>query len=172
VPSDERLAERLDGVLRVVYLVYTEGHVTTAGEPPVRGDLCDEAIRLGRPGPYVVQAAIAALHSQAPAREATDWPQIAALYDELARRDPSPVVALNRAVVLSFAESPEAALAILDELAGDPRLERYQPLHAARADLLRRSGDAAGADAADAAAIALSGNAAERAALERRRRAG
>ena len=130
----------------------------------------DCGLRLGRPGAYLVQAAIAALHAQAPSWEATDWPQIAGLYAELARHDPSPVVAINRAVAVSFADAPEAGLAILDELGSDTRLERYQPLHAARADLLRRTGDAAGADAAYAKAIGLSANAAERAALERLRR--
>jgi RNA polymerase sigma-70 factor, ECF subfamily len=127
------------------------------------------ALRLPTPGPYAIQAAIAALHAQAPSLEATDWPQIAALYGELASRDPSPVVAINRAVAVGFAEGWQAGLALLDELDPDARLDRYQPLHAARAELLRRAGDRAGADAAYARAIALAGNARERAALERRR---
>jgi RNA polymerase sigma-70 factor, ECF subfamily len=130
----------------------------------------ERALRLGRPGAYTIQAAIAALHGQAPSWEATDWPQIAGLYAELARHDPSPVVAINRAVAVGFADGPEAGLAILDDLGSDARLDRYQPLYAARADLLRRTGDAAGADAAYATAIGLSANAAERAALERLRR--
>ena len=165
VPSDDLLPERLAGVLRVVYLIYTEGHTATRGEAPVRGDLCEEAIRLARlllrlmpdeseargllalllltdarrearvvagelvalpeqdrsrwdaarieegralvrgmPGPYLIQAAIAALHAEAPAWEATDWPQIAALYAELERYDRSPVVTVNRAVAVGFAE--------------------------------------------------------------------
>ncbi|HEX5620099.1 MAG TPA: DUF6596 domain-containing protein, partial [Solirubrobacteraceae bacterium] len=128
----------------------------------------DHALRLGRSGPYVVQAAIAALHSQAPAWEATDWPQIAGLYAELERLDPSPVVTINRAVAVAFADDAHAGLAILDAL-DDPRLDRYQPLHAARAELLRRAGDAPGADAAYARAIALSHTEPQRAALERRR---
>jgi RNA polymerase sigma-70 factor (ECF subfamily) len=236
VPPDELLPERLAGVLRVVYLVYTEGHSATRGDEPIRGELCAEAIRLarllvrlmpdasealgllalllltdarraarldadgalvtleeqdrsrwdagliaeglevldrglrlGRPGPYLVQAAIAALHARAADWEATDWPQIAALYGELARLDSSPVVTVNRAVAVGLAEGAEAGLAVLSSLEDDPRLERYQPLYAARAELLRRAGDAAGADAALARAIALTGNAAERAALERRR---
>jgi RNA polymerase sigma-70 factor (ECF subfamily) len=238
VPADELLPERLDGVLRVVYLVFTEGHVTTRSDDPVRGELCEEAIRLARllvrlmpdeaeahgllalllltdarrparidaagdlvaleaqdrgrwdaariaegvgvleralrlarPGGYAIQAAIAALHAQAPTWQDTDWPQIAGLYAELARRDASPVVAVNQAVAVAFADGPEAGLALLDDLRRDSRLERYQPLHAARADLLRRIGDAAGADAAYATAIDLSTNPAERAALERLRRA-
>jgi RNA polymerase sigma-70 factor (ECF subfamily) len=232
VPPDELLGERLAGVLRVVYLLYTEGHTATAGDAPVRGDLCEEAIRLARllarlmpdaaealgvlalllltdarrparldatgalvaladqdrtrwdaariedgvgvlghalrlrrPGPYVIQAAIAALHAQAPSWGATDWPQIAGLYAELERHDPSPVVTVNRAVAVGFADGPEAGIALLDALDVDARLARYGPLYAARADLLRRAGDAAGADAAYERAIALSDNGAERAAL-------
>jgi RNA polymerase sigma-70 factor, ECF subfamily len=230
VPPDERLPERLAGVLRVIYLVYTEGH------GGVRGDVCEEAIRLarllarlmpdepealgllalllvtdgrrgarldedgvlvsleaqdrslwdvariaegaatldralrlGRAGPYVVQAAIAALHSQAPTWKATDWPQIAGLYAELERLDRSPVVTINRAVAVAFAEDARAGLAILDGLEDDPRLDRYMPLHAARAELLRRAGDAAGADAAYARAIELADSEPQRAGLQRRR---
>jgi RNA polymerase sigma-70 factor, ECF subfamily len=227
VPSDDLLPERLAGVLRVVYLIFTEGHGA------VRDDLCEEAIRLARllvrlmpdeseargllalllltdarraarmadgelvalpeqdrslwdaqrieegraliggntspPTPYMIQAAISALHSTAPSWEATDWPQIAALYAELQRYDGSPVVAVNRAVAVGLADGPKAGLAILDAVAGDPRLARYQPLHAARAELLRRVGDAAGADAAYERAIALTSNEAQRVALQRLR---
>ena len=231
VPSDDLLPERLAGVLRVVYLIYTEGHTATRGAQPVRGDLCEEAIRLARllvrlmpdeseargllalllltdarraarvdadgalvalpeqdrslwdaqrieegralvrgmPGPYLIQAAIAALHSEAPAWEATDWPQIAALYAELERHDASPVVTVNRAVAVGFAEGPAAGLAILDAVAADERLARYQPLQAARAELLARAGEHAAADAAYQLAIALTENEATRTALERRR---
>jgi RNA polymerase sigma-70 factor (ECF subfamily) len=121
----------------------------------------------GTPGPYVIQAMISALHSTAPSWAATDWRQIAALYADLQRYDASPVVAVNRAVALGFADGPRAGLALLDELADDERLARYQPLHAARAELLVRAGE--DADEAYARAIELSGNAAERAALSRRR---
>ena len=225
VPSDDLLPERLAGVLRVVYLIFTEGHGA------VRGDLCEEAIRLARllvrlmpdeseargllallsltdarraarmadgelvalpeqdrslwdaeriaegrallggikspPTPYVIQAAISALHSTAPSWEATDWPQIAALYAELQRYDGSPVVAVNRAVAVGFADGPRAGLALLDAAAQDERLARYQPLHAARAELLTRAGE--DADEAYARAIELTANEAERAALSRRR---
>src|SRR4051812_25638951 len=113
---------------------------------------------------YVIQAAIAALHSRAPSFAATDFKQIAGLYDELARRDPSPVVAVNRAVAVGFAHGPAAGLAALPD---DDRLARYQPLHAARAELLRRAGDVEGADAALQAAIELSASEPERAALRR-----
>jgi RNA polymerase sigma-70 factor (ECF subfamily) len=233
VPSDELLPERLAGVLRVVYLIYTEGHVATRGAAPVRGDLCEEAIRLARllvrlmpsedeargllalllltdarraarvgsdgalvalpdqdrsrwdverigegraligggPGPYMLQAAIAAVHADAPAWEATDWVQIAALYRELERVDPSPVVTVNRAVAVGFADGPRAGLAVLDEVAGDERLARYQPLHAARAELLARAGEVAAAEEAYTRAMDLTDNAAERAALGARQEA-
>jgi RNA polymerase sigma-70 factor, ECF subfamily len=237
VPPDDVLPERLAGVLRVVYLVFNEGYVAAAGDALVRGELCDEAIRLARllarglpadaetlgllallllldarraarvdddgvpvaledqdrarwdaarieegrailhralalpaRGPYVIQAAIAALHAEAASFAATDWPQIAGLYAELERREPTPVVAVNRALAVGLAEGPAAGLALLDGLDADRRLARYQPLHAVRAELLRRAGDTAGADAAYERAIALSGNEREREALRRRRR--
>jgi RNA polymerase sigma-70 factor (ECF subfamily) len=129
------------------------------------------ALRLGRPGPYQVQAAISALHATAADPDATDWPQIAALYGELARLAPSPVVEINRAVAIGMADGPRAGLALLDELrtSADRRLAAYQPLHAARADLLRRAGERRAAAEAYARAIALSTNAVERTELERRR---
>ena len=224
VPPDELLVERLAGVLRVVYLVFNEGHAATrsdlraeairlarllvrlmpdtaeahgllalllvtdarsaarvSGEGLVslaeqdrrlwdRAAIADgvveleRALRLPRPGPYAIQAAIAALHSQAEDFAATDWTQIAGLYAELARHDPSPVVAVNRAVAVGFAAGPEAGLALLPE---DPRLDRYVPLHAARFELLRRAGDVDAAAAALQTAIGLSSNAAEREALRR-----
>ena len=92
----------------------------------------------------MIQAAIAAVHAEAPAWEATDWVQIAALYAELERLEPSPVVTVNRAVAVGFADGPRAGLAILDAVAGDERLARYQPLHAARAELLVRAGERRG----------------------------
>jgi RNA polymerase sigma-70 factor, ECF subfamily len=131
----------------------------------------DRALRLRRPGPYQVQAAIAALHADAPDGGGTDWPQIAALYCRLARMTPSPVVEVNRAVAVGMADGPRAGLALLDDLGADHRLAAYQPFHAARAELLRRAGDAARAAEAYAQAIALSGNAVEREELERRRAA-
>jgi RNA polymerase sigma-70 factor (ECF subfamily) len=128
----------------------------------------DAALRRRRPGPYQVQAAIAALHAEAPSAGETDWSQIAALYGTLARLSPSPVVELNRAVAVAFATGPEAGLALLAPLLADPSLAGYQPLHAAHAEMLRRAGDAGAAAAAYRAAIALSANAVERADLERR----
>jgi RNA polymerase sigma-70 factor, ECF subfamily len=235
VPADEELPDRLRGVLRVVYLIFNEGYAATGGDRLVRGELCDEAIRLGellcrlmpddaevwglsalmllhdarraarvdpsgryapldeqdrslwdqsrireglarlehavrlrRPGEYQLQAAITALQIQAPDAETTDWTQIAELYGALARLNPSPVIELNRAVAVGLAASPAAGLALLEPLLGDSALERYQPLHAAHAELLSRAGDAEGAARAYERAIALSANDVERAELERR----
>ena len=235
VPPDDQLLDRLAGVLRVVYLIYNEGHSATGGEELVRAGLCDEALRLAdllaelmpddaealgllalllltdarrdartdaagdavalddqdrqrwdraqidagvavldralrlaRPGAYQVQAAIAAVHAEAPTSEGTDWPQIAALYASLERLDPSPVVTVNRAVALGRAEGARAGLALLGPLVDDERLARYQPLHAARAELLREAGDLDGARAAYRRAVELTDNARARAALVRR----
>jgi RNA polymerase sigma-70 factor, ECF subfamily len=123
----------------------------------------ERALRLRRPGPYQLQAAIAALHVGDP----VDWAQIATLYGELARLAPSPVVDVNRAVALGMSGRPHEGLAVLDAIA----LDGYQPLHAARAELLRRAGDRAAADAAYARAIELSANAVQRDELRRRRAA-
>ena len=130
----------------------------------------DRAVRLGRPGEYQVQAAIAAVEVAAPDANAVDWPQIAELYGALAALNPSPVIELNRAVAVGRADGPAAGLALLEPLLDEPALERYQPLHAAHADLLRRAGDADGAASAYEQAIALTTNAVERAELERRLR--
>jgi len=115
-----------------------------------------------------VQAAIAAAHDQAAAPAATDWPRIAALYARLAILAPSPVVELNRAVALAMSGDLEAGLAILDGLGGDARLAAYHPFHAARADLLRRSGRSAEAAVAYRRAIRLTANPAEAAVLRER----
>jgi RNA polymerase sigma-70 factor, ECF subfamily len=123
-------------------------------------------LRRNRPGPYQVQAAINAVHSDAPSTAATDWRQILCLYDQLLTLAPSPVVALNRAVAVAEVEGPDAALAIVDDL----DLGGWHLFHAIRADLLRRLGRDAEAALAYEAAIARTGNAAERAFLERRRR--
>jgi RNA polymerase sigma-70 factor (ECF subfamily) len=115
----------------------------------------------GPPGRFTLQAAIAALHAQAPTYAETDWPQILVLYDELLRIWPSPVVALNRAVAVSMATGPEAALAEVEALERDGRLAGYQYLYATKADLLHRLGRSAEAVDAYKAALALSSNAAE-----------
>jgi RNA polymerase sigma-70 factor (ECF subfamily) len=236
VPETKDMAERLDAVLTVIYLVFNEGYAATRGGPLMRTDLCAEAIRLGRlvrmltgpqpsgettallalmllqdarrdarldpagdivileeqdrrrwdqtqiaealpllaeafrggPGPYAVQAAIAALHCQAARAEDTDWPQILRLYDLLENMQPSPIVSLNRAVAVAMVEGPQAALALIDALAAEGDLDEYHLLHAARADLLRRAGSPAAAAASYARALELATNESERRFLERR----
>jgi RNA polymerase sigma-70 factor (ECF subfamily) len=119
------------------------------------------ALRAGPPGRFTLQAAIAALHAQAPSYAETDWPQILTLYDELLRVWPSPVVALNRAVAVSMVDGPEAALAAVEALERDGRLAGYRYLPATKADLLHRLGRDAEAAGAYRAALALSDNEAE-----------
>jgi RNA polymerase sigma-70 factor (ECF subfamily) len=208
VPERDALAPRLDGVLAVIYLVFTEGYVATSGADLMRPDLAVEAIRLGRlldrlmrdragikgllalmllhdarragretsagdivlleeqdrtlwdraqideglrlvddalrlpglPQPYVVQAAIAALHARAPSYEETDWPQIAGLYEVLLRINPSPVIELNHAAAVSMVDGPARALDLVDATAARGGLRGYELLPAVRADLLRRLG--------------------------------
>jgi RNA polymerase sigma-70 factor (ECF subfamily) len=131
-------------------------------------ELVVRALTGGRPGRFALQAAIASLHAEAPSYAATDWPQLLSLYDALLRAWPSPVVALNRTVVLAMVAGPEAALEAVDGLAGEPRLAAYPYLPATRADLLRRLGRPAEAAEAYRAALALTGNSAERAFLTSR----
>ncbi|MER5346687.1 RNA polymerase sigma factor [Streptomyces mirabilis] len=134
----------------------------TEGQTLVR-----RCLRRNRPGPYQTQAAINAVHSDAPTAAATDWGQILQLYDQLAALAPSPVVALNRAVAVAEVEGPEPALALVDAL----DLDGYHAFHAVRADLLRRLGRHTEAVRAYEAAIALTDSAPERAYLERARAA-
>ncbi len=235
VPTADELPGRLPGVLRVLYLIFTEGYAASTGDELMRVELADEAIRLtrilhrllpgerevsgllallllvdarraartgpggelvllddqdrsrwdaarieegralvvvalrgGRPGPYALQAAIAAVHDEAADVATTDWPQVVALYEVLATVAPSPLVELNHAVAVAMRDGPPAGLALLDALAGDSRLRGYHLLPAARADLLRRLGRRDEAAAAYGEALELVGNAAERAFLRRR----
>ena len=127
--------------------------------------LVERALRHRRPGPYQLQAAIAALHAQAPSPEATDWPQIAALYAQLLHATPTAVIALNHAVAVAMAQGPEAGLTLIDAI---ETLERYHLMHAARADLLRRLGRAEEARAAYQRALELVHAEPERRFLQRR----
>ena len=131
--------------------------------------LVEEALR-GGPGPYALQAAIAAVHCRAARAEDTDWPQIVGLYDLLERLQPSPIVSLNRAVAVAMVEGPKPALALIDAIAATGDLDGYHLLHAARADLLRRAGSSVEAAKSYARALALVTNDSERRFLERRLR--
>jgi RNA polymerase sigma-70 factor (ECF subfamily) len=237
VPPADGFGERLAGVLRVVYLVFTEGHRASAGEDLIRPELCEQAIQLaralaellpgepeaagllallllvdarraarvdaggelvlladqdrglwdrakiaegaalvertlgaGRPGPYQIQAAMAACHSTAPTAADTDWGEIAGLYEQLLRHEPTAVVEANRAVAVAMADGPAAGLAILDALAGRPQLDGWSQLHVARADLLSRLGRHDDAHRAYRRALELRPPAAERAFVLKRLR--
>ena len=132
--------------------------------------LVAEAIRGGRPGPFAVQAAIAALHCRAARAEETDWPQIVRLYDLLERLQPSPIVSLNRAVAVAMVDGLRSGLALIDALAATGDLDRYHLLHAARTDLLRRLGSTGEAAKSYTRALALVTNDSERRFLVRRLR--
>jgi RNA polymerase sigma-70 factor, ECF subfamily len=234
VPPQPLLAERVPSVLAVIYLIFNEGYLATAGNNMVRDSLCDEAIRLGRlvaqlmpdepeaagllalmllthsrrderqssdgelrtlpmqdrsrwdrqaisegrelleaalarhqPGRYQIEAAIAAVHSEAPTADATDWAQIAALYATLREVAPSPIAALNHAVAMAEAGSPEAALSLADDVSES--LDDYHLLHATRAEILLKLGRTADSVAAFGRALELVRNDAERDHLSRRR---
>ena len=233
IPEPDQLRDRLDEVLAVIYLVFNEGYLASAGRTPARRDLAAQAVALNRllhrlmprepevlgllalllwhesraatrfdgwgrlvrlqdqdrarwdrslaaeatrllsramamhrPGPYQIQAAIAAVHGQAPGYESTDWRQIRLLYDRLDLLTPSPIVRLNRAVATRFAIGPQAALAEVDALAGE--LDGYRLFHAVRAELLDDLGRHEQARAANERALALAANPAERELLTRR----
>jgi RNA polymerase sigma-70 factor (ECF subfamily) len=165
---DARRAARVDRDGRYVPLDEQDRSLWDEGRIREGMTALERAVRLRRPGEYQLQAAITALHIEA---GDTDWAQIAELYGALVQLAPSPVVELNRAVAVGFAEGPAAGLELLEPLLADTALSRYQPLHAAHAELLRRAGDAAGASIAYERAIELSANEVERAELERRLRA-
>jgi RNA polymerase sigma-70 factor (ECF subfamily) len=232
VPGKADLPERLEAVLRVVYLVFNEGYSASSGDSVTRAELSQEAIRLGRLlvellpeaeamgllalmllqesrraararpdgelvlladqdrslwdkaliaegvelttralrtrmfGPYCLQAAIAAVHAEAPSTSETDWSEIIGLYDVLSRLDPSPVIQLNRAVAVAMRDGPAAGLALVDGLMDE--LQGYHLAHAVRADLLRRLGKKPEAAEAYAKALALGRQGPERRFLERR----
>jgi len=234
VPTVADLPERLDAVLRVIYLVFNEGYSASSGESLTRRDLSGEAIRLGRLlmellpepevggllalmllhesrrtarttpdgalvllgdqdrslwnrdqiaegralvqralesrrfGPYTLQAAIAAVHAEAPTAAATDWAQIVGLYDVLRRADPSPVIELNRAAAVAMRDGPEAGLALIDGILARGDLADYHLAHSARADLCRRLRRTAEARASYERALELARQEPERRFLERR----
>jgi RNA polymerase sigma-70 factor (ECF subfamily) len=234
VPARAALGDRLDSVLRVIYLVFNEGYLASSGATLTRHDLSGEAIRLGRLlvellpepeavgllalmllqesrraartslsgelvlladqdrslwnreqiadgvalvdgalasrrfGPYTLQAAIAAVHAEAPDAAATDWAQIAGLYDVLLRVEPSPVIELNRAVAVAMRDGPAAGLALIDAILARGDLEDYYLAHSARADLCRRLGKSAEARGAYQRALDLTQQASERRFLAQR----
>ncbi len=162
---ESRAAARFDGWGRLIRLAEQDRRRWDAELAAEATRLLDRAIALRRPGPYQVQAAIAALHSQAPCYEQTDWRQIRLLYDRLQMLAPSPVVLLNRAVATRYAVGPEAALAEIEPLAAD--LDGYHLFHALRAGLLGGLGRDAEARLASERALALAANPAERELLTR-----
>jgi RNA polymerase sigma-70 factor, ECF subfamily len=131
-------------------------------------ELVDKALRLARLGPYQLQAAIVALHAEAPTANETDWPQIASLYRILMRIHPSPIVALNHAVAVALSDGLDTGLALIDKLGAADGMDSYHLYHAARADILRRQGRAREATQAYRQALALTANAVERRYLTRR----
>ena len=165
---DARRATRIDAAGRLVPL--DEQDRTHWNHPQIAEGLplVEHALRMRRPGPMQIQAAIAALHAEAHTAEETDWPQIVLLYGELARYQPGAVVDLNRAAAVGMAHGPEAGLRLLDVLAADDALDRYHLLHATRADLLRRSGRLAESAAAYRTALSHCCNSAEVLYLQRR----
>jgi RNA polymerase sigma-70 factor (ECF subfamily) len=167
--TDARRPARLDADGRFVRLADQDRSRWDRARIDEGHDLVRACLRRDRPGPYQLQAAIAAVHADAPVAAATDWAQIVALYDQLLAVSPTPVVALNRAVAVAERDGPEAGLALVDELAA--ALEPYHLLHAVRADLLARLGRPAEAAAAYDEALARTENAAERTFVEARRAA-
>ncbi|MBV8956290.1 MAG: RNA polymerase subunit sigma-24, partial [Solirubrobacterales bacterium] len=163
---DSRRRARVDEHRR--YLAIGEQDRSRWDQARIREGLAalERSVRLRSPGQYQLQAAIAALQME----DEPDWQQIAQLYGALVKLTPTSVVELNRAVAVGFADGPQAGLELLSPLLRDPALERYQPLYAAHAELLKRAGDRAGAARAYQAAIELSANDVERAELERRLR--
>jgi RNA polymerase sigma-70 factor (ECF subfamily) len=166
--QDSRRAARTGGDGELVTLEDQDRGRWDSAEIAEGQQVLRAALQAGQPGPYQLQAVIAACHARAVTLADTDWPLIARVYGQLARITPSPVVELNRAVAVGMAQGPAAGLALLDSLAGTGALAGYHLLPAARADLLRRLGRHSEAAGAYAAALALAGTGAERAYLGRR----
>ncbi|OKI66002.1 RNA polymerase sigma factor [Micromonospora sp. CB01531] len=166
--TDARRATRTDAEGRLLVLAEQDRSAWDRAAIEEGNGLVLGAFRTGRVGRYALQAAIGSLHAVAPSYAATDWPQVVRLYDELSKRWPSPVVALNRAVAVSMADGPAAALVEVDALARDARLAGYHYLPAIHADLLRRLDRHQEAAEAYRAALALVDNDTERAYLATR----
>jgi RNA polymerase sigma-70 factor (ECF subfamily) len=164
---DSRRDARLDAVGDLITLEEQDRSRWNQAQIAEAMPLVEEAFQ-GQPGPFAVQAAIAALHCQTARAEDTDWPQIVQLYAVLERLQPSPIVSLNRAVAVAMAVGPEQGLALIDELAAAGDLDDYHLLHSARADLLRRLGSTEEAAQAYTRALELVANDSERRFLERR----
>jgi RNA polymerase sigma-70 factor (ECF subfamily) len=164
--QDSRRKARVDSRGEMVLLAGQDRSLWDQGEIEEGRELLREALVRAPPGPYALEAAIAAVHADAARAGDTDWKQIAGLYDLLAALHPSPVVALNRAVAVSMAEGPAAALPLVEALAG--KLAAYHLWHSTRADLLRRLGRAGEAETSYRRAHALAHNEIERRFLEKR----
>jgi RNA polymerase sigma-70 factor (ECF subfamily) len=162
--TESRRVARTDGDGSLILLADQDRHTWDRELIDEGQELVRECLRRNRPGPFQVQAAIAAVHSDAARAEDTDWSQIVHLYDSLLTMTPTPVVALNRAVAVAEVEGPSEALALLDDL----DLEQYHLYHATRAELLRRMGDVDAASLAYMDAIAIADNEVERRFLEER----
>jgi RNA polymerase sigma-70 factor (ECF subfamily) len=165
---DSRRHARVDAGGALVTLEEQDRSVWDRAEIDEGLAFVDFALGLGNPGAYQIQAAIAALHAAARTPAQTDWPQIAALYAELAKLNPSPIILLNRAVAIGMSEGPERGLMMLDSVGISGALAEYYLLHAARADLLRRSNRPEAAAEAYRRALALTTNETERRFLQRR----
>ncbi|GGL04808.1 RNA polymerase sigma factor [Mangrovihabitans endophyticus] len=165
---DARQTTRVDAAGALVLLADQDRTQWNAAQIAEGAALCERALRRRRAGPMQLQAAIAACHATAPTAADTDWAQIAGLYAHLASLHPGPVVELNRAVAVSMADGPEAALPLIEAVAASGRLDDYHLLHATRADLLRRTGRAAEAADSYRAALRLAPTEAERSFLRGR----
>jgi RNA polymerase sigma-70 factor (ECF subfamily) len=165
--QDSRRDARLDAAGDIVLLEEQDRRCWDRQQISEALPLVEEALR-GGPGPFALQAAIAAEHCRAARPEETNWPQILRLYDLLERVQPSPIVSLNRAVAVAMVDGPRPALALVDALAASGELDGYHLLHAARADLLRRMGSSAEAARNYARALQLVTNDSERRFLQRR----
>lgn len=166
--TDARRATRVDVDGRLLRLEDQDRSLWDRSAMAEAHDLIVDGLRGGRPGRYVLQAAIASLYAEAPSYDQTDWPQIVTLYDELVSVWPSPVVALNRTVAVSMVAGPEQALKQVAALEKDGRLTRCQYLPAIKADLLQRLGRSEDASIAYCQALELTGNDTERAFLAER----